>query len=272
MSFLNSLDQLKHSNKKKKYTYKNISFLTNIEKKDYLVVMFHGISNINIYPVFRGYDYYFNNANVLSITDPLVKYYPQLKIGWYLNTIKYPKTTETVIEIVKHIKKICNSKKIIFVSNCSGALFALKLSCMLNEICLIANPHTIIKSSDCWDHYHWNDESLEKGYRMPLMKEDNYKKVNILNEIIKKNDDKILSFNDLDGRNYFKRYGFPLYLLGYTHKNDYTAKWLIKIKECYNDNKNIKIIFNDVITNKPHHSPFMNSNLRNEVNILLNEL
>ena len=202
----------------------------------------------------------------------MVKYYPQLKIGWYLNTIKYPNTTKTIIEIVKYIKNICNSKKVIFVSNCSGALIAVKLSCMMNEICLIANPHTIIKSKDAWTHYHWKDESLKNGYRMPLLKKDNYKKVLIINEIIKKNDDKILDYEDLDCRNYFKKHGFPTYFYGYTHINDYTAEWLNKILDCYknSNNNNISIIFNNEICSSPHHKPFIgNINFKQILNNII---
>ena len=46
------------------------------EEKKYLVVLFHGKAKSS--PIFRGYDYFFENANVMSISDPLLKYYKEI--------------------------------------------------------------------------------------------------------------------------------------------------------------------------------------------------
>jgi len=261
---------MKKKKKKKKYTYKLIDFLVNIKKANNLIVLFHGTAAGAKYPIFRGYDYNFSESVVLSISDPLIKLYKGLKIGWYLDTKKYD-ITLNIKEIVEHIKKICNIKKVIFVSNCSGALIALKLSCIMNEYCLIANPHTIIKSKDCFVYNHWSESSLEKGYKMPLTHKDGNKKVKILNEFLKDDNNEIISFDLLDSRNFIKEYGIPKLLVCYTHKKDYTAEWILKIKEYCNDNENIKIIFNNSDCISPHYSPFKgDNNLKKSINRLIN--
>ena len=273
MPLINNLNSIKYSNEKIHYTYKNIDFLTNIKKSNNFIILFHGIANKLIYPVFRGFDYNFNNSIVMSIADPLIKYYNNVQIGWYLDTKLYPDTTNIIIEIINHIKNICDIQNIIFVSNCSGALIAVKLASILNQYCLIANPHTILKADDINDYTHFSDLSIQNGYRMPLSSNDNYTKKIILHEILKQNKDTI-DFNLLDSRNFFKQYGFPKFLICYTHQDDYTAEWILKINEYYKkyNNNNIEIILNDIKVPSPHHEPFKNNNLKNEINNLLNKM
>lgn len=258
---LNSLNEITFHKEKIRYTYKLIDFLVNIKNANNLIVLFHGTANGASYPIFRGYNYNFPESIVLSISDPLVKLYKSLNIGWYLDSKKY-NITGNIKEIVDHIKKLCNIKKVIFVSNCSGALISLKLSCIMNEYCLIANPHTIIKSNDCSIYPHWSDESLINGYRMPLSSTDNYKKVKILNQYLKEDNNEITSFDLLDARNFFKDYGMPKLLICYTHKDDYTAEWILKISEYYKNinNQNIIITLNDKKNVSPHHTPFRDNN------------
>jgi len=274
MVLINSLDNINFHKEKKNYTYNLIDFLVDIKYAKNMIVLFHAIADYSMYPIYRGYDYNFEESIVLSISDPLIKLYKGLNIGWYIDTKKY-NITNNILEIVKYIKNKCNCKNIIFSSNCSGALIALKLSCMMNEYCLIANPHTILKSEDCSIYAHWTNESLINGFRMPLSKNDNYKKVKILNEFLKENNDEILSLDLLDGRNFLKKYGIPKLLLCYTHKDDYTAEWINKINNFYKENNdnNIKIIFNDKQNVSPHHTPFKdNNNLKLSINNLINIL
>jgi len=271
---LNSLNEMNFHEKKEEYSYKLIDFLVNIKSANNLIVLFHGTADGASYPIFRGYDYSFSESIVLSISDPLVKLYKGLKIGWYLDTKKY-NITENIKEIVSHITKMCNIKKVIFVSNCSGALIALKLSCIMNEYCLIANPHTIIKSNDCLNYSHWSDESLINCYRMPLSSSDNYKKVKILNQYLKEDNNEITSFDLLDARNFFKDYGIPKLLVCYTHKDDYTAEWILKINEYYKNinNNNIIITLNDKENVSPHHTPFKdNNNLQKSIQTLIDKI
>ena len=274
MVLINSLHDINFHKEKKNYTYNFIDFLLDVKYAKNMIVLFHGIADYSIYPIYRGYDYNFEDSIVLSITDPLIKLYKGLNIGWYIDTKKY-NITDNLLEIIKHIKKKCNCKNIIFSSNCSGALIALKLSCIMNEYCLIANPHTILKSNDCSIYPHWTSESLINGFRMPLSKNDNYKKVKILNEFLKENNDEIQSFDLLDSRNFLKKHGIPKLLLCYTHKDDYTAEWINKINIFYkeNNNNNIKIIFNDKQNVSPHHTPFKdNNNLKLSIQNLINIL
>ena len=269
---IDELNKIAMNKEKKHYTYKSIDFLTDVKTCKNLVVLFHGIGNSSIYPIFRGYNYNFENSMVMSISDPLIKYYNEVNIGWYLDTEKYPNTTNTINEILNYLKKLCQIKNIIFVSNCSGALISLKLACIMNEYCLIANPHTILKSNDTFVHGHWNDDSLKNGFRMPLKSEDNYKKVKILHQILIENNDKICSFEMLDSRTFFELYGLPKKLVCFTHKKDYTVDWLLKLKEYFkkNDKKKIYIELNDEPCKSPHHSPFKTGkNLKYSINSIL---
>jgi hypothetical protein len=269
-----SLNDIKNHYDKKKYKYKNIHFLTSTTKKNFLVVGFHGMASYSCYPVFRGYNYNFKNANMLSISDPLHSYYKNIKIGWYLNTKKYSNTVKHILEIVKHIQNITDATDIIFISNCSGGIIASRLACMTNQYALIANPHTIVKSDDNWIHYHWNDQSLECGYRMPLVKKDNFKKVPVTNSILKKHNDEVLDISDLDIRSYMKKYGFPKQIRAYTHINDYTAEWLNALSNFYKtyENNTLHIIFNNNKVRSPHHSPFNNTNLQTETQKFIDDI
>ena len=105
-------------------------------------------TNRSCFSIFRLYNKALDDAEILQ--------------NYNFNAYKY-NITENIKEIVTHIKKICNIQNVIFVSNCSGALIALKLSCIMNEYCLIANPHTILKSNDCVNYGHWNDEAIKNG-------------------------------------------------------------------------------------------------------------
>jgi len=269
-----SLDIIQNHNDKKKYKYNNIHFLTSTAKKDFLVVGFHGMASHSVYPVFRGYDYSFKNANILSISDPLHGYYKDLTIGWYLNTKKYSNTVRNILEIVEHIKKITGATNIIFISNCSGGIIASRLACMTNQYALIANPHTIVRSNETWIHYHWNDQSIEYGYRMPLLQNDNFKKIPVMSGILKKNNDELLDINDLDIRSYIKSYGFPKQIRAYTHINDYTAEWLHKLSDFYktHNNSTLNVVFNKNKVKSPHHSPFNNTNLKTEIQKFINDI
>lgn len=259
MVLLKSLDELNFNTNKEKYKYKEIDFLCNIKPAKTIVVIFHGIGHHTIYPIFRGYNYNFTDSIVLSISDPLINIYKGLKIGWYLDTKKH-KFQADMLDIIKHIKTKCNAQNIIFSSNCSGALIAVKFACMLKEYCLIANPHTILKSDDCLDYLHWTDESLSHGYRMPLNSDN--KKVKILNQFLKENNDEI-DRETLDSRVFLRKYGIPKKLICYTHTNDYTKEWILKMEKIYKDKNctdKIRIILNEEACKSPHHSPFKSGN------------
>ena len=57
-----------------------------------------------------------------------------------------------------------------------------------------------------WINYyicHWSESALENGYRMPLTNNDGNKKVKILSQFLKEDNNEIISFDLLDGRKKF---------------------------------------------------------------------
>jgi len=259
MNIIKNLEQIKIDENKKKhyYSYKNVKFLTNCFLAIRLIVIFHGTRSNNPMPIFRGYDYFFKDSIVLSISDPLCELYPNIKIGWYLDTHKL-NITDVVIEIVQHLKTKCNCVDVLFCSNCSGALFAFKLSCILKENLLIGNPHLVLSTTS-----HWTKESIDAGFRMPLTEEEikSGKRLSILHEEVK-NDPNNFFINHInfDAVEIIKYYGLPNKILAITHELDYTVEGMNRVADCINslgmNTENFRFIFHSTPTDSPHHTPF----------------
>ncbi|KPA10238.1 Sulfotransferase [Candidatus Magnetomorum sp. HK-1] len=254
---IHNLEEINNGMDKKHYIYNNVQFLTNSFKARRLIVIFHGTRANMKMPIFRGYNYFFKDAVVISISDPVCELYPELKKCWFLDTHKI-NVSKIVIDIVSFIKQRCGCNDILFSSNCSGALFALKLACILNENLLIANPHLVLNTTS-----HWTKESIEAGYRMPL-KEDEIrsgKRVPILNEKVKQDPDNFFLYPfDLDAIEITKIFGLPKKIFAITHKNDYTREGMERISHYISSNNlsnnNYKFIYHNTPTDSPHHTPF----------------
>lgn len=249
---IKSLDELIINKNKKHYIYKNIDFYTNIEKVEKLIVIFHGGRCGAKIPIFRGYDYYIDNSNILSISDPLYKYYDNINIGWYFNTKKTPFICNNIIKIIKKIKKIGNSKTILFVAQCAGSLIATKLSCIFNEYLLITNPHLILKADDITPYYHWSDKAIKNKY---YLRSDN-RKVPILHSILLDDNNDLLDYDDLDIRKIIKKYNLPKKMYIISHKDDYTAEYIKAVNKYINNNKICNVYLHDTKCKIPHHCPF----------------
>ena len=142
---ISTLRHIKNSPNKIEYKYKDTYFLTNFQKSaTNLVVLFHGGGNTYPAPIFRGYDYYFDNTIVLSISDPLCAFYKDINIGWYFDTKKHT-ITGNIIEIIKYIQNNSSVKNTLCVAQCSGSMIALRVGSILNVSVLITNPHLILK-------------------------------------------------------------------------------------------------------------------------------
>jgi len=114
---LNSLEEIKDGFDKEHYLYKRVHFLTNCFEAKRLIVIFHG-TRLNLpMPIFRGFDYFFKDSVVISISDPVCELYPDLRICWYLDTHKL-NVSKSVIEIVTFLKQRCRCDDILFSSNC----------------------------------------------------------------------------------------------------------------------------------------------------------
>lgn len=255
---IDNLELIQKKCKKTHYIYKNIDFLVSTYTNKILIVLFHGgRCGANI-PIFRGYNYNFSNANILSFSDPLYKYYNNINIGWYLNTIKYPNLRKNIIDIINYIKEITNTDKILFVAQCSGALIATELGCIFNEYVLITNPHLILKSNDCYIYPHWTNTAIENGYIFNIYEN---KKTTLLGAL-KKDNNEIKNYDDLDIRYSFKKFGFPKKLQIFAHIDDYTSVWILKIRDIYKENNitdNCTICLHNTNCKSPHHCPLPNN-------------
>lgn len=238
---------------KTQYEYKNIDFLVStFPKKRNLVVFFHGGRCGANLPIFRGYNYSFDDSNILSFSDPNLKYY-STNIGWYLNTTEHPTTRNDIIFVINQVKKLTNPVNIVFVAQCSGALIALQLACMYNEYAFITNPHLILKSLDCTVYNSWTDTPITNKYNnveyLPLKK------------ILDNKNESITSHKDLDIRNALKG-GLPKNLIIYAHRDDYTSEWILKVKEFYmkiNQLDKCCVYLHDTVCKSPHHCPLPNN-------------
>tara|TARA_Y100000389_G_C17375832_1_gene471592 strand:- start:312 stop:1109 length:798 start_codon:yes stop_codon:yes gene_type:complete len=245
---------IKSNDSLKQYNLKNIDFLvsTYINRKN-LIIFFHGGRSGANLPIFRGYNYTFNDSNILSFSDPLLKYY-NTNIGWYLNTTKHPSLRNDIISIINKIKDITKPNNLIFVAQCSGTLIAVELACIFNEYVFITNPHLIVKSDDCMVFDSWTDTPSSNKY--------NNKDYIPLKSILKKNKESIITYDDLDIRNAFINHGIPKHMTIYAHIDDYTVEWILKVKEYYIQINNLDkcdIILHKTDCKSPHHCPLPNN-------------
>tara|TARA_E500000178_G_scaffold31711_1_gene28834 strand:+ start:1110 stop:1907 length:798 start_codon:yes stop_codon:yes gene_type:complete len=245
---------IKSNECKRQYQFKNIDFLvsTYINRKN-LVIFFHGGRCGATLPIFRGYDYTFDDTNILSFSDPLLKYY-NTNIGWYLNTTKHPSLRNDIISIINKIKDITQPSNLIFVAQCSGVLIAVELACIFNEYVFITNPHLIVKSDDCKVYDSWTDTRSFNIY--------NNTKYYPLETILKENKESIITYDDLDIRNAFINHGIPKHITIYAHNDDYTTEWIVKVKEFYikiNKLDKCDIVLHKTNCKSPHHCPLPNN-------------
>jgi hypothetical protein len=246
-----NLTDIKQNTGKKQYKFKDIQFLTSTQTKDKLVVMFHGGRCGSCLPIFRGYDYTFKDSNILSFSDPLYKFYDNINVGWYFNTTKYSTLREDIRSIVEYIADITKAIDIIFVAQCSGSMIAIELGCLLNQYVLITNPHLILKSDDCYIYHHY-DKNGKKPSNGKIT----------LDKALERDNQQMVSMDDLDIRNVFKTGKFPKKIQIFAHKDDYTTNWILKVKECLDILKKSDIYDINLHTDKcvsPHHCPLPNN-------------
>lgn len=158
----------------------------------YLLIFFHGaIDNRVTLPVYRGYNYKIDNADILSINDNfLIKYSTnRLLLSWFLST----NIVDNDIIYIKIIESIINCypyKKILFLGSSGGGYPALKYSSYFNQYALIQNSQIYL------DKYPYYKEMID---------------------IIEDNDNKII-YNNIDI--FFKKYGAPKKIYLFQNKLD----------------------------------------------------
>ena len=244
---ISDLTNIISNESKNRYCYKKINFLVETRKKNNLIVFFHGARGLAPLPIFRGFDFSFKNANILSFSDPLYQFYNEINIGWYFNTTKYPELRQNIKEIVQYIYSLTQTKNIIFVGQCSGCLIATKLACQFNQHLLITQPHLILKADDINHTFHHFD--------VPEKQHINNNKISVV-DALKKDEHDLINYKDIDCRNYFTE--FPKSITIYAHKDDYTVEAILKTNEFLNKN-NKSNICNLFLHNTPGVSPHHNA-------------
>ena len=135
---LNKID----CNNSKKYNYKNVNFLykPNLKNKSCLTVFLHGKCSLTEEPIYRGYNYTFENSSVLCLSDGLRQYYKQ-NYCWYLSTKKH-----NYEDVYLEILNFFNNKYdiIIFTGTSAGGYFSLYLAGVFNQYALISNSQIFL--------------------------------------------------------------------------------------------------------------------------------
>lgn len=130
------------------YKYKNIYFLSKLKNNSKnLIVFFHGAlprtekSRI----IFRGYNYNIQSCDILCVSDGLIHIYPNLRIGWYLSTVKYP--FENVYkEIFEHYINSKKYQRVIFTGTSGGGYPSIYWASYFGKIALISNAQFYIEN------------------------------------------------------------------------------------------------------------------------------
>jgi hypothetical protein len=242
------------NNDKIHYEYERINFLFNRDNDrecDNLIVFFHGsvpqfsnIKNVNRI-VFRGYNYHFDNADILSFSDGLMNVYSDYMIGWFLSTKKY-NFDKIYREIMTYIFDKYKYKNILFTGTSGGGYPSIRYACYYNKHALISNSQLYL-------------EKYNKKYMG----------FNKLKELVNNFDDEIIyeSIEDIIEKNYPKKLIIYSNILDYTYYVDLikfckfiSKKQLDKLEiinielfeDCESDNKMIHQI------QFPHKEKYIN--------------
>lgn len=136
------------------YIYNGFDFLYKNQQKENIVVLFHG-SVPNKFTqrfTFRGYDYNFDNADILCMSDYLIKTNDELLLSWYLSTSNnnYLETYSQIInKILQH--KYC---KVVFTGTSGGGFPSLIFGSLFKGYSLISNSQIYL------DKYYYFDNML----------------------------------------------------------------------------------------------------------------
>ena len=131
---IQSLDDINYQvNSCIRYKYLDNQFLYKRNpKNEILTVCFHGRAPKGSYPIFRGYNYNFNNSDILSLADKLQPKL-NLEVTFYLHFIA------DYIRIIKKIYDEGNYNKILFFGTSSGGFIALFLASYFQQHAFLAN-------------------------------------------------------------------------------------------------------------------------------------
>jgi hypothetical protein len=185
------------------YTYKDVIFLSKVKNNSKnLIVFFHGsIPKIETSTIiFRGYNYNIFNSDSLCISDGLINKYKDLKIGWYLSTVKYP--FENVYrEIFEHFINSNKYQRVIFTGTSGGGFPSVYWASYFGKIALVSNAHFYI------DNYLQNiiqklglnnyNQILSKYFDELIYEDKMIEKIILTNK-----PEKIIIFNNINDKHY----------------------------------------------------------------------
>ena len=138
------------------YIYNEFDFLYKNLCKENLVVLFHGaVGNKSTRRfTFRGYNYDYDNADVLSIADYLIKINDDLLLSWYLSTDKH-NCLEIYTQIINQVLKQNKYNKVIFTGTSGGGYPSLIFGSLFKGYSLISNSQIYL------DNYFYFDKMIK---------------------------------------------------------------------------------------------------------------
>lgn len=122
-------------NKTFHYQYKEVDFL--LKNKSFsskLLVFFHGaVADKTSIPVFRGYNYEFENTSILCIADKTLEIYSNVSCFWYI----HPNYKNIYYDILEHC--VSSRQEIIMTGSSAGCFPAIYYSTLFSSKCLVQN-------------------------------------------------------------------------------------------------------------------------------------
>ena len=208
----NLVDVNLHKDNNNYYLFNNVNFYYKINNKNAkkLLIGFHG-ANSNHEILFRGYNYDFNNINVLSICDVLPLKYENIVLSWYLSTNKI--NNENIYqEIISYFNN--KYEKLYFFGSSGGGFPSIKYACLFNQYAIVGNSQLYLEN---YSYFPQLIDELKKNNDKLI-----YSKNQIENILLTNTPKKILIFNNLNDNHlqvesrklaYYKR------LLNFLNKN-----------------------------------------------------
>lgn len=165
-----------------------------------ILVIFHGVGFNKVPAKFRD-----DNINVIAIMDTFG--IPDMG-SWYIGENGDYFWIKAIRELLEFLKKKCRTNQIYFWGSSMGGYAAILHGYLNNVTAVYANvPQTKLLGSTYIDHSPKMKECIE----FILGKDAEKSKYNELSNILDKQNNTvfIITFNQLEGLNYFSEHGFP---------------------------------------------------------------
>ena len=146
-NFIKNLDRIDF-NSSNFYNYKELNFLCKMKKNNKkLAIIFHGAvpGNGTNRIIFRGFNYDFDDVNVICICDYLLNKYENFKVNWTLSTKKY-NIENIYLEVFNYLINAHKYEKVIFTGTSAGGYSSIKFACHFKKIALISNSQLYLEN------------------------------------------------------------------------------------------------------------------------------